>query len=132
MTRAERRHYWVEVLAGPAATLLGILVAGFSVVYTVNANNETEHTRQAAAAVAQKEQQQVSFELAAAQIVMSQRSCALASARARELVQLFPTRLQSREFKRLTRPTKKLCRALRRTNPTGGGGGLGFLPFLPF
>src|SRR5437016_2872033 len=109
MVQTERRHYWVEVLVGPVATLVGILVAGFSVVYTVNANNKTERTRLAAATAAQQEAQRDSFELSAAQIVMAQRSCALASARAKELVQLFPTRLKSREFKRLTKPTKKLC-----------------------
>ena len=115
MAQDERRHYWIEVLAGPIATLIGILVAGAGVVYTVDANNDTERARLAAAAAAQQEERRTSFELAAAQIVMSQENCTLARARARELVQLFPTRLQSPEFNRLARPSQQVCAALRRT-----------------
>lgn len=130
MAANQPRHYWIELLAGPVATLLGILVAGASVVYTVNANNDTERTRQAAAAASQQESQAAAFELAAAQIVMAQRSCTLAAARAKELVRLFPTRLESPLFKRLTRrPSKKVCKALARPVAAGGGVPSGILPF---
>ena len=76
----ERRHYWVEVLAGSLATLFGILVAGVGVIYTVNANSDNERDSQAAAAASQQQEHAASFELTAAQIVMSQRSCTLAAA----------------------------------------------------
>lgn len=131
MAQDERRHYWIEVFASPVAGLIGILVAGAGVAYTVDASNDTERTRLAAEAAAQREQQSASFELAAAEIVMAQRNCTLAAARANELVQLFPTRLESPVFKRLTRPPRKVCAALRRTSqaPTGGLPSLGFPPF---
>lgn len=70
--------------------------------------------------------------MAAAQIVMAQRSCTLAAARAKELVLLFPTRLKSPAFERLTKPSKKICAELKRTSQSSGGGGLPSLPFLPF
>ncbi len=114
MAENERGHYWIEVLAGPVATLIGFLVAGIGVAYTVDASNEAERTRLAAAAVAQQEEQSASFELAAAELVMAQPNCALAAARSKELVQLFPTRLKSPVFKRLTRPSKTICAALER------------------
>ena len=114
MAENERGHYWIEVLAGPVATLIGFLVAGVGVAYTVDASNEAERTRLAAAAVAQQEEQRASFELAAAEIVMAQPNCALAAARSKELVRLFPTRLKSPVFKRLTRPSKTICAALKR------------------
>src|SRR4051812_15116315 len=104
MAQPERRHYWIEVLAGPLATVLSVLVAAFGVIYTVNSNNHTERNRQAAAVAQQQEERAASFELAAVQTVMAQRSCALAAARAKELVRLFPTRLKSPDFKRLTKP----------------------------
>ena len=112
------------------ATLLGILVAGYSVVYTVNANNDTEQARQAAATAAQREDRAASFELAAAQIVMSQRSCALAAARAKELIRLFPAQLKTPLFRRFTKPSEPICKALKRTQPASTSTGLGGLEFL--
>jgi hypothetical protein len=101
----ERKHYWIEVLAGPIAMFVGILVGALGVIYTVNANHDNERDRQAATAAAervrqeasiaaQRQDQKSSFELTAAQVVMSQRNCTLARARAKQLVRLFPLSLK--------------------------------------
>ena len=117
MAENERGHYWIEVLAGPVATLIGFLVAGIGVAYTVDASNEAERTRLAAAAVAQQEEQSASFELAAAELVMAQPNCALAAARSKELVQLFPTRLKSPVFKKAHSALKDDLRGARARQP---------------
>lgn len=108
-----------EVWATPVATVLAVLVAAAGIVVNDRSNNATERSREKNA-----------FVLEAAQVVMSQPTCKLAEARARQLVRVFPT-LKS-PFHGLTehRLSARLCKQLRKR---GGGGGVPYIPGLfPF
>jgi hypothetical protein len=113
------RHYWLELLITPVVSLLGILIAAVSIYASVKSNNDTERAREKATIAAQRDAEAAAFELAAAQIVMGQSSCKLAQTRAAELVALFPKRLDTSLFTRLTRPySKSVCDALRKSPPS--------------
>jgi hypothetical protein len=112
-------RYWLELVITPLVSLLGIFIAAAGIYLSVRSNNDTERIRERVALEVQRDQQAAAFELAAAQIVMSQGTCKLARIRAAELVKLFPSRLETPLFKRLTRqyPTT-VCSALKQNPPS--------------
>ena len=123
---------WREVWPQPIATVLAVAVAAAGIYFTDRSNNDTEHNREKTQFALAAAQQRNAFVLAAAQVVMSQPTCKLEQARARQLVRVFPT-LKS-PFSKLTkhRLSAGLCKQLRERT-SGGGGGFPFIPGLfPF
>jgi hypothetical protein len=90
---ADRRD-WRDLWLLPAATVLSVLIAALAIYFTVKSNNDTERQRERAAAALSAKDAERAFQLAAVQIVMNQRTCKLAQARARTLVRLFREQLE--------------------------------------
>jgi hypothetical protein len=121
MPARDARHYWLEFLLPPLVTLLSVAVAALGVYFSVKSNNDTERKREQSAAVLAQQDSERSFQLAAVQIVMSQRTCKLAQARAKTLIRLFPEQLGA-VLGPLTQPllSANLCKQLKLT-PTSYG-----------
>jgi hypothetical protein len=120
MPARDARHYWLELLLPPFVTLLSVGAAAAAIYFSVKSNDDTERKREQAAAVLAQKGADRAFQLAAVQIVMNQRTCKLAQARARTLIRLFPEQLRG-VLSPLTTPilSARLCQQLRLTWPSG-------------
>jgi hypothetical protein len=118
---ATRDRDWRELWLQPIATVLSVAVAALAIYFSVKSNNDTERQREQAAAVLAQKDADRAFQLAAVQIVMNQRTCKLAQARAKTLIRLFPDQLED-VLAPLTQSSlsANLCKQLKLT-PTSFG-----------
>jgi hypothetical protein len=111
---AAEKKDWRELWLQPIATVLSVFIAAAGIYFATKSNNDTERKREGSASALAVEDARRAFQLAAVQIVMSQRTCTLAQARAKTLVMLFPAQLDP-VLQPLTRPSlgKDLCKQLK-------------------